>query len=316
MTRRSIAASLWAALTLFVSVGPIRADGPALDRHDGYEGRWVRTPHAQAFIAVRPRFRVLALSRPGEPSLMADAAHPEYGVRLAYMEPTQIDDSFDPGNQPGRFIESTPSSATVQLAASAAAELRYTVHVALDERLPRLRLRYRLENLSDRPRRYAAWSLTSFEPNGRIVALFGAEARPLRRIALPWWTRMPQPGYAFGRRTLAVDCGRPLNGTACKIGLASDTGWVAMVRHGRALVSAAAYDPHAAYPEGGANITIFQMDKPDRRWCEMEQVSPLTDADPGAAVELTETLTLIDLANTPAEPDALGEAIEAAMITP
>jgi hypothetical protein len=261
-----------------------------LDEHDGFRGAWLRTPSAEVFVAVEPRFRVLAFARPGRPSLMADVRVAEQGTRLAFMGPDQVKGSFDVGNVPADFVDRTASTARVRLAP--AAGLRYDVTLALDADRPRLRLDYALENVAAERRTVACWSVTSFArgDGGAVVVPFGAEPRARRRLVLPWWTRWPQPNVRVGRDAIRADVTGPVAGGAYKDGLITDAGWIAFARGGEALVSSAPFDASADYAEDGANVTFFESDDPKRTWCEIEQVGPLRDLPPGESARLSETL--------------------------
>src|SRR5690606_27175345 len=137
----------------------------------------------------------------------------------------------------------------VRVRLKAAAGLQYTVRMQLDEADPALMLWYELANAGDKPRRVACWSVTSFARQGMIIAPFDQQPRARRRVVLPWWTRWPQPGVAFGRDALAVDAAAPVVGNACKVGLINNTGWIAFRRGDQALISRVAFEADSIYPE-------------------------------------------------------------------
>lgn len=276
-----------------------------------YRGQWLRTDTAEVFIAVEPAFRLLQFRSLGGESLFSDAADVgEIGLRLAVMEPEQNAESGAPGAQAGEIVELDDGRATVRL--RPANGLRYEIDLSLRDDAPVLEAAYRLHNESDAERAVACWSMISYELDGRIVAPFGEAPRTRRRVVLPWWASWPQPGVAWGRRAMAADVATPLNGHTYKVGVITDSGWLAFVRGRSALVSSAPFDPAATYPEDGANVTFFVLDK-ERRWCETEQVGALQRVAPGGYAELRETLTLVELPDAPDEPDALRETIEKAL---
>jgi hypothetical protein len=204
-------------------------------------------------------------------------------------------------------LERTGSTARLRL--QPAAGLRYTVQVALDPALPRLQLDYELENMGADPRRVGIWSVLAFSRSGTIVAPFGKTNTSRKRLVLPWWSKWPHPTMQFGRMAAASPVSE--SGGVYKVGVITETGWLAFVRDGKALVSYVPFDADAEYPEDGANVTFFESGG-DKGWREIEQMSPLRDVSPGESIRMSETLDLVTLADpAPADPDELRKAIEA-----
>jgi len=266
-----------------------------LQDYDGSHGFWLRTPLVEAFVAVEPQFRILAAKRPGHASLLADRSIKEQGLRLACMEPEQIPSSFDVGNQPARILARTTSSTRLQLAA--AGGLGYTVTISLKPGRSRLNLEYELENRSKEPRKIAAWSLMSFAPGGSIMVPFGGP-HSRRKLVFPWWSTWPQPEVNIGTGELLVGTLRPASGDACKIGIITRSGWVAFIRGDEVIVSSSTFMPEATYPEDGANISVFKSGAGGKGRCETEQMSPLTEIQPGKALRFQETLDLFTTQHT------------------
>lgn len=263
---------------------------PDLVDHDGSRGVWLRSEAVEVFVGTEPKFRLLAARRPGKPSLLADSTRPQQGVRLAFMEPNQIPDSFAVGEQSAEVVERSERKLKLRLAP--AVGLRYDVAVEIDERFPKVTLAATLVNESDRKRRVATWSVLSFarDVSATIVVPFGGEPRAVRRLVVPWWTIWPQPNVRFGRDAMAVDVASPFDGDAVKVGLATDAGWAAFVRGGDGLVVSAARDARAEYPEGGANITCFVA----AGWCEVEHVGPIESLSREEGTTLRQTIELFD----------------------
>ncbi len=282
----------------------------ALEDFDGSRGVWVRSEAVETFVAVEPKFRVLAVRRPGEASLMADASHSDHGLRLAFMGPDQIPTSFDVGNVPAEIIERSPQKVRVRLAP--ADGLRYSVAVTTDADRPRVTLDYELTNEASAARRVGIWSVTSYPNNGVLVMATGEKPRSRRRLVLSWWTKWPQPGIEFGRHAIAADVSVPAAGGVYKVGLINDTGWVAYTRNDQAIVSHSTFDPAATYPEDGANITIFQTDDRTGPRCEAEQMGPLVDVAAGASTQHTETLELLNIPPNPTTLPTMNDILNTA----
>jgi len=284
-----------------------------LAEHDGYRGVWLSSDAIECFVAVEPTFRVLAIRRPGEPSMLASPGSPQRGVRLNVMNPGESSTSGKTAEVPGTIMRRTDHSASVQLTAE---EVRYNVDIHADVEKPTITLRYRLTNLADEPRDLAVWSLTSFDKAGRIVVPLDEGGKALRRFTVPRWSPVAQPAMRPGRTALMFDMAHDSPEAPYKFGLATDAGWLAMVRGREALLSFAARQPNAAYPEGDANVTVFYFDRPAETWCEIEQVGPRVRLDAQQATSLTETIRLIALPEPSADPDAARRAIEAAVDFP
>jgi hypothetical protein len=306
LIRSVLSAALLAACLI---AAPARAQDR--EQHDGFSGFWLRGKSVEAFVAVEPKFRVLSIRRTGQPSLVGDSKTAEQGLRLAFMESQQVKQSFDVGNQPAEIVKRSDVSATLRLAP--ADGLRYTVTITADADEPRFVMDYELTNIGTAPRQVACWSVIAFERNGLVVAPFGSEPRARRRIVLSWWTQWPQPSVKFGRDSLAADAGGPLAGNAMKVGLITSAGWIAFTRGDEALVTHAAVDADAKYPEDGANVIYFAF-AGERKWCEIERVGPLTTIAPGESARLSETIVLVPLKPAGnAEPDAQRTRVEDAM---
>ncbi|HEV7299981.1 MAG TPA: hypothetical protein VGN72_11500 [Tepidisphaeraceae bacterium] len=286
-----------------------------LIEHEGSRGFWINAESTEAFVAIEPEFRVLSFRKTGETSLMADASVAQKGVRLAFMEPDQVPTSFDVGMQPAEVLKRSASGATVRLAPAAGLRYEVAVELAGGER-PQLTLGYALQNVGDEPRVVAPWSVVAFARNGTMVVPFGTKPRARRRLVYSWWTKLPQPGLQYGRDAVTADAAAPLAGTAMKVGVINDTGWIAFARGDRALVSKVDFDANAAYPEDGANVTFFQSGDAKAPWAETEQMGALKSVRPGESTQMRETLTLLQLGpapDAPADPDAWRSRIESAM---
>lgn len=285
--------------------------------HDGFRGMWVRSDAIEAFVAVEPKFRILAIRKPGTESLLADAKIDEPGIRLAFMGPDQVKTSFDVGRTaaepvgPGRF-RLKPADG-----------LQYTVTLNPDADQPKLAIVYELKNVGDQPRTIGVWSVTSFPCDGVVSIPTAQQRRARRRVVMSWWSRYPIPGLVFGRDAMRFDTAGTREPGVMKIGLITDAGWAAFVRGRQAILTRVPFDPAGQYPEDGPNITVFQGINPEGSRAEIEQMSPLKRLLPAETVSMTETFELLDLpekidlpkewATGPAgEADTLRAKIEAA----
>lgn len=316
MQRRRIAAATatWLIVSLVSGCAAYRADAsePAvtLEQHLEHRGHWLRGEGVEVFVAVEPAFRLLSLRRPGQPTLTAQPPLPEVGLRLAYMEPEQNEDSFDPGTQPAQVRQSSEQSIDLELQASGKTQTQYAVRVDVDPDRPALRLQFRLKNLASSPRRYAAWSVIALPSVGQVVVPYAQRDFGRRRMVLPPWSIQPQANLHTGRSALAMDLDHDMSGRAFKLGLGSDAGWIGYRLGTAALLAHVPCDPAGEYPEGDANLTIFQMNADEKDWAEIEHLSPLTDIGPGDELVMRQSVWLLDLPDqSPMSPDALRQAM-------
>jgi hypothetical protein len=275
--------------------------------HDGYRGVWVKSDKIEAFVGLQPKFRILSVRKPGGDSLMADAKIDEPGLRLAFMSPGQVKTSFDPGNTTAE--QTSPGTFRLKPADG----LQFTVTLKPDPDKPQLMIGYELQNVSDTERQLACWSIISYPCDGMISLATGQQRRARRRMVMSWWSRWPVPGLVFGRDALSFDTAAAKEPGVMKLGLITDTGWVAFVRGDEALVSSVTYADAGTYPEDGPNITVFQTVGPNMSRAETEQMSTLGQLKPGDHFTMIETIDLLTIpASVPLPkewaPGAAGEA--------
>lgn len=294
------------------------APGDELTIHQDYQGFWIRSSSAEAFVAIKPVFRILSLRTAGGVSLLADSTTAQQGVRLAFMEGEQVPKSFDVGNVPAEVVARSSDSASLHLASTGG--LEYRVKLQLQPNRPVLEMQTVLQNVGDTDRRVGCWTVLAFARDGTIVAPFRDKPRLRRRLVLSWWSAWPQPAVAFGRDALVVDADGRVEGDAFKIGLITEAGWAGFVRGSQALLAHASFDAQGIYPEDGANVVVFMggagVDGGDG-WCETELVGPMVMLKQGDSVVMNQTLELLSLpAGDRSSPDAWRIAVEQARADP
>jgi hypothetical protein len=264
-----------------------------------YEGVWLRSDVAEAFVAVKPFPRVLVFQQTGGPNLLATHRRSLEGVRTWFMEPTQCKLSSRPARQPACVVALSPLHVEVDADAAAEAELRTGMHVTLASDRPELTIRHFMENLSEAPRELAVWSIVAFPQAGHAVIPFATDgptdkpAKTYRTIVLFEGTQPDDPAFSYSDDELTIDFGQPRT-EATKIGVCTNAGWAAWVGERTALRMDIDHDPVARYPEGGANVTAYLSGGPaDRAWCELEHVGPLQIVEPGRRAWLTDRFTIL-----------------------
>jgi len=136
------------------------------------------------------------------------------------------------------------------------------------------RLRHVLRNAGSAPWHGAAWAITCVRPGARVVLPnSGCKAR--------FWTH-PSEHYAEASSAQWRDAGDHFvvepNGQKGKMGLASERGWLALVRPDATfIIRGPALLPGAAYPDGGCNVEVYTCPG----YLELETLGPLSTLLPG-----------------------------------
>ncbi|GAA1019967.1 hypothetical protein Aple_037190 [Acrocarpospora pleiomorpha] len=166
-----------------------------------------------------------------------------------------------------------------------------------------------LENVSDRPVRWAAWTVTQFETesfqahgddrSGVWIGLTERHRAPVTLFA---------PDGAPALERVSPGLGRvPVRDVVGKIGVGGTAGWLAVVAPG-GITLTQRFDVRegAAYPDGGSEIAIWMqyptdddldgLDglRPTARLVEAETMSPLTRLTPGEVLHHRVTWSLTD----------------------
>ena len=160
------------------------------------------------------------------------------------------------------------------------------IEVRLHRALPLLTVLHRVRNDGQRPIELAPWAITQLPlgglallPQRRVKA--GHDTRPNRNLVLWPYSSWDDPRIHARDGLLAVDARA---GDDLKVGCLDDSGWVAYVRDGTALVRR--FEPAVAerHPDLGCNVETFC----GSRYLELEILGPLEDLAPGGTATLLE----------------------------
>jgi hypothetical protein len=187
---------------------------------------------------------------------------------------------------------------TMRSAADPRSGLRITRTIEVDPDRPHVTVTAELENVSDRPVRWSAWSVTQLAtedlrgapaPAGLYVGLDPAAAPDVTTLFAPDGSprlerRAPDLGYV------------PVEDVVGKIGVRGCAGWLALVApDGAALVQRFAVDHGAVYPDENSQVAVWMQYPVDElpgldglrctaRLVEAETMSPLTRLMPGESL--------------------------------
>jgi len=266
-----------------------------LETYEGILGYWLRNAAAEAFVSPRPFPRVVALRRVGGQSpFRVSTADQFYGVRSWFLEPTQLDTAPLPAMQPAEVEFTGAHSLRMTAGEENTTGLQLTMEIALDDTKAALRVRHGLKNLRPQGRQLAAWAINVVPHKGVSVTPLAADPGIFRAYILFQGVDSTDPSLRLGRDAIGIDYRMATRGGWAKTGTNTDAGWVAYAWDGQAVKSSVAYEPGAAYPEGGGTITLYHSGKTaEEGFCEIENIGPLKTVGAGQTLWLDQTLELL-----------------------
>lgn len=151
-----------------------------------------------------------------------------------------------------------------------------------------------LRNEGSRPVRTAPWAITQLRPGGTAVLPYGGDGDhegvlPDRSVTVWRYTDLKDPGvsYESGQTRVSSDD----TSTKWKIGQPNRAGWLAYAADGVVFVKwAPLHDERRVYPHLGASVEFYR----DRRFVELESLSPVDDLVPGGEMAHREVWTMIE----------------------
>jgi len=161
-----------------------------------------------------------------------------------------------------------------------------SIEVRLHPVLPCLTVLHRIDNHGPSALELAPWSITQLPLGGLALlpqrpAVAGHRAGPNRNLVLWPYSSWEDPRLRIRDGLVAVDA---VAGAELKIGFLDDSGWVAYVRDGTALVrrfEPARDEPH---PDLGCNVEAYC----GSRYLELEVLGPLRLLRPAESTTLLE----------------------------
>ena len=161
-----------------------------------------------------------------------------------------------------------------------------TIEVRLDPGRPSLSVLHRVDNRGPHPLELAPWSITQLPLGGSALlplrrAIAEHLTRPNRHLVLWPYSSPEDPRLRIRDGLVSVDA---IAGVDLKVGCFDDTGWVAYVRDGTALVRRFDPAPGEPHPDLGCNVETFC----GSRYIELEVLGPMRLLAPGASTTLLE----------------------------
>lgn len=214
-----------------------------------------------------------------------------YGGHRLWHAPEAMPRTYSPDNSPvAATWRDGVLTLTQEVEASTGIRKEISVRYAKDGQVW---LTHRLTNHNQWAVEFAPWCLTVMAQNGR--AIFPQERflphpdylLPARPLVLWHYTNMADPRWTWGQNFIQL---RQDPAATCpqKVGLLNTKGWAAYSRGDDLFIKRYAFDPEAAYADGGCNTETFTNED----MIEVETLGPLTRVAPGATVEHIEVWSL------------------------
>ena len=167
-----------------------------------------------------------------------------------------------------------------------------SIEVRLDPVRPSLSVLHRVDNRGPHPLELAPWSITQLPLGGSALlplrrAITEHLTRPNRNLVLWPYSSPEDPRLRIRDGLVSIDA---IAGADLKVGCFDDTGWVAYVRDGTALVRRFDPAPGEPHPDLGCNVETFC----GSRFIELEVLGPMRVLPPGASTTLLERWEIRD----------------------
>jgi len=229
-----------------------------------------------------------------------------YGGHRMWVSPENSPLSYYPDNEPVEYTV-TENGASFSPKAQDVTGFKYDWNVTLNG--ANVKIEHKLTNASDKAFKGAVWCISVMDAKGICVVPKPVEDTGLlgNTIIAVWpYTDMSDKRQFWGEKYMATKQDTEAE-TKFKYGISNTAGKMAYFNHGQALVkSFPTCHMIAEYPDFGVSCEVFT----NKKFIEVESLSPLYTLEVGGSVTHTETWTLyadVDM------PELTNESLEKAM---
>ena len=263
--------------------------------------------------------RIVGLSRPGSPNLLADmfnmtsdtplGKYHFLGGHRLWISPESIEKTYIP-DMSGVEVLSVPGGVKLTGSSEPVSGVRKSILVELEGDRPAIRLTHTILNESPDPLTFAPWAISQFCQGGTLILpqpVGNTDPHGLlsNRLLVLWpYTRINDPRLVWRDDFILLHANPAL--PPLKLGYHNTAGWMAYWQAGLLFRKSFDLHPSASYPDGGCNAETYC----DHRFVELESLGPLVTVAPGQAVEHTETWELYDGLDVPFLPQEMRELLQ------
>lgn len=225
-----------------------------------------------------------------------------YGGHRLWTAPEDLQKTYLPDNDPVDY-EITESTIRLSRKFNKPIQILKEMEIQMEPDKPLVKIIHRIKNLGNEPQIYSPWAITMMAPGGRAFIPL-PQRGPHTGNLLPnghlifWaYTNLADPRLNYGFDYLSIQQKISSN-SPLKIGLSTDSGWLAYLNQGNLFAKQVRVVPEAIYPDRGSVYQVYTEDN----FLELESLGPLVDLEPGSSTTLEERWVLLDSIQ-PAETD-------------
>lgn len=249
-----------------------------------------------------------------------------HGGHRLWHAPEDEDRTYVPDDDPVEWSTTDRGVRLVQ-PTEASTGIRKTMSLALAPDDPVVEVTHELANEGAWTVELAPWAVTVLRPGGTAVVPLSRgdpdDVLPDRSLAFWSYDCLADDRLTLADELVAVDQAVDAGGSdgapgghdgahgvdgPFKIGATGADEWAAYLTDGVAFVKEFAYDPDAAYPDGGSAVEVYASGES----LELETLGPLRPLEPGESAVHTETWRLLEV-DPAASVEAQVETVRSAL---
>ncbi|KPL79084.1 hypothetical protein ADN00_04230 [Ornatilinea apprima] len=258
--------------------------------------------------------RIIGLQAAEGPNLMAEVPLageqpnefiPRGGQRL-WHAPEDLRRTYIADNEPVSFAFNAESVLVTQNIEKETG-IQKSMEISMPTGRAEVRVKYGLQNHNLWPVTFAAWPIAQMRMGGFAILPQSARATgllPNRRLVIWPYTDIQSENIVLGNRYIFVQA-RYQGEQKAKIGWLNDRGWMGYYLDNTLIIKQARFEPQGQYVDMGCNMECYC----DRRFLEMETLSPLTSVQPGGTLEYEEKWLVFSNLNVSMSEESIEEVI-------
>lgn len=220
-----------------------------------------------------------------------------YGGHRLWHSPENINRTYYPDNQ---TVEVTIRESGLMLVQpeESTTKLRKKIEIEMDDKTGDVTIIHSIKNCSLWDIKLSIWGISAMAPGGLSILkqrsqIYNDICTPNLRISVWPHTSIKDNRVVWGEEYILLKQDQN-NTKSFKIGVSSDSGWIAYANSGNLFVKYYEYDDKAQYPDFGSSTELYTCDK----FSEIETLSPVVEILPGSEVSHKEVWRLFTINKT------------------
>ena len=217
-----------------------------------------------------------------------------YGGHRLWHSPENLNRTYYPDNHAVEVFILENGLRLVQQEETST-KLQKIIEIEMDHETGVVTIIHRIKNCSLWDIKLSAWAISAMAPGGLSILKqrsgnYHDICIPDRRISIWPETSIKDSRVTWGDEYILLKQD-PFTQRSFKIGVSSDTGWVAYANNGYLFVKYYEHNSNAQYPDFGSSVELYTCD----RFSEIETLSPLRIVTPGNEIIHTEVWRLFKI---------------------